>query len=386
LPYPRDNALRFSAGQFDAGTSVSATGEPHGYGCLLPQFLREWRTLASAVPGTNDPEFPFAVMLVHDGGEEGWGGMVTAMHYAHTAGYGRLPNAAMPNTVLAANYDGGDPWDGGEACARNSCCVETQIPLGPTCVGDHRGDYTNSTPDGGGIVHPRAKDIPGRRFAQAVFSTWYDPAGPLVTTGPVFAGCTLSGSTLTLTFDAVALKGKRVVVGKPAGAAPMSLELENSALYVLINASGLPADTGEGYNPCAYGSTAPCAYSYTGPWSWGNELGVTGWAAVLPQQGAAANEVVVDLSHLNGAVPTAIRYAAGSGSGFAFPNGTNIGNGCERICTGPYVDCTREPAALEACPLKSSNATGGYSLPAVPFRANIVGGKCKCLAPQVCDG
>jgi hypothetical protein len=45
----------------------------------------------------------------------------------------------------------------------------------------------------------------------------------------------------------------------------------------------------------------------------------------------------------------------------------------------------REPAALEACPLKSSNAAGGFSLPAVPFRASIVGGKCKCFAPQVCD-
>ena len=35
-----------------------------------------------------------------------------------------------------------------------------------------------------------------------------------------------------------------------------------------------------------------------------------------------------------------------------------------------------------SCPL----ITATHSLPANPFYANIVAGRCKCLPPQKCDG
>ena len=76
---------------------------------------------------------------------------------------------------------------------------------------------------------------------------------------------------------------------------------------------------------CNYGSSEGCndeAWRWKGPYSWGNELGVEGWHAVLPAASAVANEVVVDLSPLNGQTPTAVRYMAGVASGIALPNGT----------------------------------------------------------------
>ena len=39
-----------------------------------------------------------------------------------------------------------------------------------------------------------------------------------------------------------------------------------------------------------------------------------------------------------------------------------------------------EPCAIERCQLM-----GSHGLPANPFVAKIVGGKCKCLSPQMCD-
>jgi|EP01046_Picozoa_sp_COSAG06_P047590 hypothetical protein len=42
----------------------------------------------------------------------------------------------------------------------------------------------------------------------------------------------------------------------------------------------------------------------------------------------------------------------------------------------------KEPCVPGSCPL----ITATHSLPANPFYANIVAGRCKCLPPQKCDG
>ena len=366
----------------------------HGYACTLPAMIAAWRALWSATPGTTDPLFPWAVAQLHDGTDlgEGFPFMLSKLRYAQTAGFGALPNKAMPNVFGISMVDQGDPWDGGETCAADACCVAPSVALGPLCVGDHRGEWTNETPDGGGSLHPRTKDAGGKRFAQAVYAAVYEPASPLLATGPVFAGCSVDAAarTLTLRFDAAQLKGERVIAAKPAGAAPMSLALENTALYLLTNASGIPVEDAEhGYNPCNYASNAGCGNNvYLGPYSNGNEYAVAPWVAVLPRAGTAANEIVVDLGPLGGATPTAVRYAAGAASGVAAPGGGADGSGFrnQRVCCGPSVDTSHEPCPPEACPLKSSNeAGGGLQLPALPFRANIVDGRCVCIAPQVCD-
>jgi hypothetical protein len=41
---------------------------------------------------------------------------------------------------------------------------------------------------------------------------------------------------------------------------------------------------------------------------------------------------------------------------------------------------TSEPCPVASCPLKGASS----QLPANPFQARVVEGKCKCVPPQVC--
>mmetsp|Transcript_8561 Transcript_8561/g.25584 ORF Transcript_8561/g.25584 Transcript_8561/m.25584 type:complete len:156 (-) Transcript_8561:323-790(-) len=55
-------------------------------------------------------------------------------------------------------------------------------------------------------------------------------------------------------------------------------------------------------------------------------------------------------------------------------------SGHYKVCCGNR-DFGTDPCAPESCPL--ALARGG--LPAMPFHAAVVNGKCSCFAPQVCD-
>ena len=78
-------------------------------------------------------------------------------------------------------------------------------------------------------------------------------------------------------------------------------------------------------------------------------------------ESGGANEVVLDLSKTNGTV-FAVRYA----------------------WTGDC--CSESPPSSKPCPVESCPIMGSSSaLPANPFVARVMGGKCKCVAPQVCD-
>ena len=84
-----------------------------------------------------------------------------------------------------------------------------------------------------------------------------------------------------------------------------------------------------------------------------------------PHNDTASNEVVLDLSKTNATrfgTVFAVRYA----------------------WTGDC--CSESPPSSKPCPVESCPIMGSSSaLPANPFVAHIVGGKCKCVAPQVCD-
>lgn len=260
-----------------------------------------------------------------------------------------------------------DPWDG-YVCYLNQCCVTGGVPLGPQCEGDFRDHWDNETTVFYmNQLHPRPKRALAARGAQAAASAVYGLGGPFV--GPVLAGCRLGAANLTLIFDTLLLAGETVVVSKPPLAQPLSLELDNTALWVLVNNS-LPTDAGANHRKQEH--------SYLGPFSTGNELGVTGWVAVMPVA-VGDNTVTIDLAHLGGLEPTAVRYAFGEG-------GTNgpgaASNFPSRICCGPQLNIERAPCPMESCPL---HASGPSHLPAQPFVAAIVGGRCSCLAPQVCD-
>jgi len=364
---------------FDAGNVAQNTG----YACTLKAMLNSYRQMWSVIPNTTDPNFPFGSVLLSDGSDFGDPENLANVILAQTANYGRLPNPDLQNSFLAVPEP--DPWmdmNNPDLCSQFDCCVDPPIPLGPTCTGDHRGLWTNSTPNQSSL-HPRTKGVSSDRLAQAAYASVYNTSTSLLSTGPIFSGCLISGQTLTITFDEASLKNERVLVLKPEGAEPLSLQLENTALYILTNPSGLPPAALAGHN---FKSDSA---QYHGPYSIGlfqgnkvpgNEFGVKGWVAVMPVAGPSPNQVSVDLSPLDGASPTAIRYNLGSGGNGDFLNRTNGQAG--RLCCGPFVDVSKEPCFIGSCPIKAS---GRLNLPALPFLAQIKDGKCLCLPPTVCS-
>lgn len=88
------------------------SGSNTGYSCMMANLVREWRMLWSASAGTTDTQAPFGVVTLATSGGEGENNSeaMGAMRHAQTAGYGLLPNEAMPNTFLAQAYDLDDEW------------------------------------------------------------------------------------------------------------------------------------------------------------------------------------------------------------------------------------------------------------------------------------
>jgi len=314
-------------------------------------MIAEWRAIWSAAPGTTDPLAPFGFVTLADGTDEAWGLSMAGLRWAQTANFGHVPNPAMPNTFAALGHDAGDQWDADQCATPLSCCVPAWAPLGEKCIGDHRGEYAYwDTNWFMGQVHPRPKAVIGKRLAQAAHAAIY--GGASAPSGPVFTGCSVAGSVLTLRFNSSA----------PAAWSPAAaVANETTALYVLAGAA-LPADAADNHHGGDW-------RAYEGPFANGNEANVKGWVAMNAQL-AGDGALAVDLSALGGAAPTAVRYAWGTG-GWGAPFLT-------RMCTGPTVDCSLQPCEVDSCPFSA----GG--LPAAPFLAAIEGGACKCLPPQTC--
>ena len=76
----------------------------------------------------------------------------------------------------------------------------------------------------------------------------------------------------------------------------------------------------------------------------------------------------MDLAKLNGSQPLAIRYAW-----------EDEQSSCCLADSGLHNALYPCPEA--SCPIKTKRG----KLPANPFMAAIVGGRCKCVPPQVCD-
>ena len=81
----------------------------------------------------------------------------------------------------------------------------------------------------------------------------------------------------------------------------------------------------------------------------------------------STHEVVADLHGLQGEDIFALRYAWG-----------------EALCC-PEADPLIATANRKACRAASCPLVGSGGLPANPFLARVIGGRCRCLPPQVCD-
>ena len=82
---------------------------------------------------------------------------------------------------------------------------------------------------------------------------------------------------------------------------------------------------------------------------------------IAPSSGYGATSVIVDLTKTKG-IAHGLRYA------------------WEGDCCAGRPP-TAAPCNPASCPLMSKQS----KLPANPFMARIVGGKCECVPPQVCD-
>jgi hypothetical protein len=354
-----------------------------GYACAMKQLVAGWRSVWSRTPGTTDPTAPFGVVTLASSGSEG-GPNFGAMRIAQTASWGILPNPDIPNSFLAQAYDLDDPWGPamGPCFAAWGCCPGKTFNAtlcdgrdalcAPACAAN---DDTASFMGG---IHPRSKKPLGDRLGRAAYVTVYGGSGAF--TGPTLSGCSVSSGSLAVQFNTSLLAGDTLALQPILPAVPVKGGVDGgSQLWVQTNASlfcleptcVLNATTGQ----CAHENPAQPRspiLEYCPTWAGGDGVTVyptgtldSGWVLLNFTAAPSGTAITVDLSPLHGAAPTAVRYAWG---------GVTC---CDD--TDPTLYVTH--GCIAGCPIMSSSG-----LPANPFAAKIVGGRCECVAPQVCDG
>jgi len=319
----------FYQGENNAGALHGNSARRAGYACMMPALVAAYRAAWSATPGTTDPLAPFGIVSLSTGDSEG-AGDIASFRFAQSASYFGVPNPALPGVFLAHAYDLADPW--GDAC--------TPAPMTKKCPGCDTLDaeFNCLTPYYmGPSIHPRLKQPVGARLAASALALAYGRGGAVM--GPTLVGCALDAAagTLRLAFDAAALAGGALQVRAYDAA-----RRDRSGLSVLVNATG------------AAGS------------------GV--WVALnVALAGPAA--VDVDLAPLGGATPQAVKYAWGPTGGP--PNTDDV------ACCDAASD--KDLCTPGGCPLYVAQPLAPYGgLPANPFLAQVMGGKCVCPEPTAC--
>jgi len=312
----------------------------------LVNLVKTWRELWSAAAGTTDPLAPFGIATIANSGTEG-GRSVGAMHWAQTANYGVLPNPVMPNTFLAQTFDLNDPFSN-ITCYHSGCCNppacidNTSIPACHSCFGE--GQYCDLIRQANfymGPIHPRDKTPSGKRLAKAASVIAYNKPGPY--TGPTISGCSVSGTKITVHFNATILGSDEVIVQDYSKTLKSGMQvLTNSSMFCMQLGGPGCRDDGTGH-------------------SVDGKFDDKTWQEV-DIVSASATSLTVDLTQSSG-VAFAIRY------------------GWDGDCCSQDHGKDGSQCPPASCPVMSK--TTGH--PANPFVAKIVNGKCECLAPQVCD-
>ena len=387
-------------GEYNLGAahiSGSSAGG-YGYGCMLPELVRKWRARWSEVPGTTAVDAPFGVATVAANG--GWMGArdFGGFRHAQTANYGTLPNPQMPNTFLAQGYDAVDPWG------------ERSPPDAP------------DQPPGNLIwIHPRNKQVYGTRLARAAFGQVY--GGQRATSGPTISSCRVEQGgrqgvrRLVLRFNATALRGEQLVLqGYQPGRSLLQVLRVREALCMqpVQHCPGEPANlslrgtTCSGCGGCPHRQRKTFCPKAFGPSFEPHKVDLSDWTPVhgstlaymppneewetqwqpLNITPGAPFEIVADLSPLDGGAVHAVRYAWGVKTDTEPEQSTQC---CENGDPQLLLEGAQgrrdkaqprwsKPCRAGLCPIVAS---GG--LPANPFIARIVDGRCQCIPPQVCD-
>ena len=347
-------------GDGEPGNSADGTG----YGCSLATLVRVYRELWSAQPGTTAADAPFGIFTLHSGASEGSGKNMAGIRWSQSANYGVVPNPLIPNGWITQLFDLGDPWLNNIDSSDKSHCEKVDPATGmygPNC----QTPWTNltlwdaallplaplvradATPTFLGSIHARIKGPAGARAALQYHNLVDGGAGPI--TGPTIAGCSAVAALgkISVRFDAALLRGDVVAVSPfDTDTTAWGTAESNSFMACLVPAGRAPAD-------CATDASmwAPAA-------------------AVADGTGAGA-ALTVAPTLLAGKTLAALRYG--------WPiDGNSPGDTC---CPSKNVTASLAACIPAACPVKASPSL----LPANPFFALIVGGKCKCLPPQTCD-
>eukprot|EP00039_Didymoeca_costata_P020049 m.339850 g.339850 ORF g.339850 m.339850 type:complete len:823 (+) comp19004_c0_seq1:14-2482(+) len=365
-----------------------------GYSCSMRELVKAWRKIWSETPNTTDPLAPFGIVTLASSGSEG-GPNMGAMRQAQTAGYGIVPNEALPNTFLAQAYDLDDPWGPSAGpCFKPWACCETHATYNKTtCLNGTKGhpeicdlacatDVNTDIYMGG--IHPRSKKWVGDRLGKAAFNFLY-PEGKSAYTGPTFNGCKVDDTdkTLIITFNETLLRGDTISVNSNFPTyIPQSGRKQatgGSQLYVQINASQFcmePLQMGNLSDGKPLPNTIFCPTWAGGPDPYPKDGLVlacskcetdydadSSWIMLNFTQVPGKNAIAVDLRPLNGSQPTAVRYAWG------------IINCCDYADPNLFVT----HGCIENCPIMSTSG-----MTANPFMAKIQGGVCECLPPMQC--
>ena len=308
-----------------------------GYQCQLRALIESWRRAFSAEPGTTAPDFPFGVVTLAGGASEG-GYMWTNFTHLPKAQWqkgGKEVTADWTAGIRAAQTGGygfapnaalpnvflGQNYDQGEPCG---CDRKAPAPGGCWATNACFGDGPLSL----NVTHNyQLSGIHPRVkhiVGQRLARALLGMRAGRPQPTPKLAGCRLTASQIILNFDAPLLGGEAVAVQAPVPGAFIPLELQLA------------------------------------PWNASNAT-ASGWAYTTAL--AAVNATAVAAAVPAGAAPTAVRYA-----------------------WGDYACCPGLPQETFFCPPSSCPiATSVSGEPAVPFWAAIVGGKCQCDAPWVCD-
>jgi len=422
-----------------------SAAENVGYSCKQRELVKGWRAIWSQTEGTTDPHAPFGLVTLASSGSEG-GPNMGAMRLAQTAGYGVLPNDALPNSFFAQAGDLEDAWGPAAGPCFSAftnqwgCCDKGMYHANrssETCIAGTKGKpeicdpacaAAAGTPTEGGI-HPRSKREVGERLAVAAYNSVY--GGTDAVTGPTLSSCTIDSTALTIDFNVTLLGGEHVRLNnfnaslnnfvasppplpagleqcyntvksvctnhlnnntdcrnckqlpgawdkleKACGSRPINnfhvscksffpavLPVRGSLVEVLIGRDGADGSAAFCIEPMTNSSTME---EYCPPWAGPPDTAYDGKAGMWLEVdiiSAGASSVKVDLSKLNGTKPAGVRYSWG------------IFDCCN---TGDPMLYVSKPCD-NACPITSSK-----NLPANPFIAKLIDGKCSCIAPQVC--
>ena len=339
-------------GENSCGATMGSPLDHTGYSCMLVNMIASWRKYWSATPGTTDPLAPWGEITVHPHGcESNPNAAVT--RWAQLGNYGHAPNALMPNVFMAQTFDLGDPWnyapaDGGCAHTFNSTFPSRCLPpsnarfdpalsyIFPYLLNNSIGCCPNDP------LHSRLKSPIGRRLALSYLNLVGGKGAPV--TGPTVAGCTLSGGSIAVTFDAS------------------------------INSEEIRIDGGQNYNMSEWArNDSPffmVCFEASGADPSHQCASAADWVVAVPSAGPA-NSVT-----LTYALPAGHESDAVVGLRYGWPLDDLT------CCPEMNVDDGDTFCPPGACPIKGATTF----FPMNPFRANITAsGKCVCSLPQTCD-